>query len=145
MPLTIALDRLVERGVVEDDVRGLAAEFERQPPPVPAGPAGSALPTSVEPVKATLSTSGGLDAGARPVLPSPVRMFTTPGGRSACWQELGEGQCGERRGLGGLEHHGVPGGQCRGEPSRPASATGSSRDDLAGNPQAAQDTGPRPA
>ncbi len=30
MPLTIPFDRLVERGVVEDHVRGLPAELERQ-------------------------------------------------------------------------------------------------------------------
>ena len=54
-----ALDRLVERRVLEDDVGRLAAELERE---VLARArrrrAGSSLPTSVEPVKATLSTPG---------------------------------------------------------------------------------------
>jgi hypothetical protein len=44
-----------------------------------------ARPTAVEPVNATLSTSGWLTIAA-PVSPAPVRMLTTPGGRSACWQ-----------------------------------------------------------
>ena len=39
-----------------------------------------ARPTSVEPVKAILSTSG-CTTSAAPVLPSPVTMFTTPGGK----------------------------------------------------------------
>ena len=40
------------------------------------------LPTSVEPVNATLSMPGWFTIAA-PVSPAPVRMFTTPGGRSA--------------------------------------------------------------
>ncbi len=52
---------------------------------LPATARAIALPTSVEPVKATLSTSG-CDTMARPVSPAPVTMLTTPGGRSACWQ-----------------------------------------------------------
>ena len=43
------------------------------------------LPTSVDPVNATLSMPG-CSTSARPVSPAPVTMFTTPGGRSACWQ-----------------------------------------------------------
>ena len=39
-------------------------------------------PTSVEPVKAILSAPG-CEARMRPVVPSPVRMFTTPGGTPA--------------------------------------------------------------
>ncbi len=42
-------------------------------------------PTSVEPVKATLSTSG-CAIRAAPVSPAPVTMLTTPGGSSACRQ-----------------------------------------------------------
>ncbi len=52
---------------------------------LPATARAIALPTSVDPVKATLSTSG-CDTMARPVSPAPVTMLTTPGGRSACWQ-----------------------------------------------------------
>ena len=42
------------------------------------------LPTPVEPVNATLSTSA--RTSAAPVAPSPGMMFTTPGGRSASRQ-----------------------------------------------------------
>ena len=80
-----ALDGLVERGVVEDDVGGLAAELEGDLLVVPATDLAIARPTSVEPVNATLSTSG-CATSARPVSPAPVTMLTTPGGRSACWQ-----------------------------------------------------------
>ena len=43
------------------------------------------LPISVEPVKATLSTSGWVTS-AIPISPGPVTMLTTPGGRSA-WRQ----------------------------------------------------------
>ena len=52
---------------------------------MPATERAIARPTSVEPVKATLSTPG-CSTSARPVSPAPVTMLTTPGGRSACWQ-----------------------------------------------------------
>ena len=50
--------------------------------PVPASSRWIAFPTSVEPVKATLSPPSDLTIAA-PVLPSPVTMLTTPGGSSA--------------------------------------------------------------
>ena len=80
-----ALDGLVDRGVVEDDVRGLAAELEGDLLVGAGDGLGDRRPTSVEPVNATLSTSG-CATSARPVSPAPVTMLTTPGGRSACWQ-----------------------------------------------------------
>ncbi|CAB4585256.1 unannotated protein [freshwater metagenome] len=43
------------------------------------------FPTSVEPVKAILWIPGWLTMDA-PVVPSPVTIFTTPSGSSACWQ-----------------------------------------------------------
>jgi len=52
---------------------------------VPATARAICRPTSVDPVNATLSTSGWATTAA-PVAPPPVTMFTTPGGRSACWQ-----------------------------------------------------------
>jgi hypothetical protein len=52
---------------------------------LPATERAISRPTSVDPVKATLSTSG-CSTRARPVSPAPVTMLTTPGGRSACWQ-----------------------------------------------------------
>ncbi len=47
--------------------------------PLPAVASRMMRPTSVEPVKAILSTSGWLTSAA-PVRPSPVMMLTTPGG-----------------------------------------------------------------
>ncbi len=52
--------------------------------PDPASERWISLPTSVEPVNATLSTPGWLVSSA-PTSPAPGRMLTTPGGRSACW------------------------------------------------------------
>ena len=51
--------------------------------PLPAIDRRIALPTSVEPVNAILST--GESTSAAPVSPAPVTMFTTPGGSSASW------------------------------------------------------------
>ena len=53
--------------------------------PVPAVARRMMRPTSVEPVKAILSTSG-CSTIAAPVSPSPVTMLTTPGGRPASTQ-----------------------------------------------------------
>ncbi len=51
--------------------------------PVPAVDFAIARPTAVDPVNATLFTSGWLTSSA-PVSPAPVMMLTTPFGRSAC-------------------------------------------------------------
>ena len=53
--------------------------------PDPARVRWIALPTSVEPVKATLSTPS-WPTRAAPVSPAPVRMLTTPSGSSASWR-----------------------------------------------------------
>jgi len=74
-PIDDPLDRLVDRRVVEDDVRGLAAEFEDD--------RAMARPAPVDPVKATRLTSG-WPTRACPVSRPPVTMLTTPAGRSAC-------------------------------------------------------------
>ena len=42
-------------------------------------------PTAVDPVNAILSIPGARTS-EEPVAPSPVRIVTTPGGRSASWQ-----------------------------------------------------------
>ena len=55
--------------------------------PVPASRRWIALPTSVEPVNAILSTSA--STSAAPVEPSPVTMLTTPGGSSA-WRSTSQ-------------------------------------------------------
>ena len=52
---------------------------------VPATVRAISLPTSVEPVKAILLTSGCFTSAA-PVSPAPVTKLTTPGGRSASWK-----------------------------------------------------------
>ena len=106
-----ALDRLVDRGVVEDDVRRLAAELQRDLLAGAGDRAGDGF--------ADLGRAGEgdlVDAGMvherRPVAPAPVTMLTTPGGRSACWKiSRSEQQRGERRGLRRLEHDGVAAGQ----------------------------------
>ena len=104
-PVDDPLHGLVERGVVEDHVRRLAAELERQ---FLAG-AGElrliALPTSVEPVKAILSTS--LLTSAAPARPSPVMMLTNPRRELGLTEHIAESSA-ERGRLGRLEHDGVP-------------------------------------
>ena len=79
---------------------------------VPAVERAIILPTSVEPVNATLLTSA-CSTSARPVSPAPVTMLTTPGGQVGLLADLGEQQRGERRGLRGLEHDGVARGERR--------------------------------
>ena len=74
--------------------------------PVPAVAWRIRRPTSVEPVKAILSTPG-CSTSAAPVAPSPVTTLSTPGGRPASCSEFGEQQRGERGELGGLQHHRV--------------------------------------
>ena len=53
-----AVDRLVEVGVLEDDVRRVAAELERELLDPSAEARISSLPTSVEPVNEILRTRG---------------------------------------------------------------------------------------
>ena len=55
---------------------------------MPASSRWIALPTSVEPVNAILSTSG-CSTSAAPVRPSPVTMLTTPAGSSA-WRSTSQ-------------------------------------------------------
>ena len=86
---------------------------------VPATARAIDLPTSVEPVNATLSTSP-CSTTARPVSPAPVTMLTTPGGQVGLLADLGEQQRGQRGGLGRLEDDGVAGRQGRARPSTPA-------------------------
>ena len=59
-----------------------------RPLPLPASSRWIALPTSVEPVNAILSTPG-CATSAAPVRPSPVTMLTTPGGSSA-WRSTSQ-------------------------------------------------------
>ena len=82
--------------------------------PVPATARRMALPTSVEPVKATLSTPGWA-ARAAPVGPAPVTTLTTPGRQLGLGDQLGQQEGRERRGLGGLQHDRVAAGERRGD------------------------------
>ena len=94
--------------------------------PLPAVARRMMRPTSVEPVKAILSTSGCLTSA------SPVRAVAGDDVDHARRQadllaDLGEGNRGHRGELGGLEHHRVAHRRARARSSRPASAAGSSR------------------
>src|SRR3984893_4111051 len=55
---------------------------------LPAAACTISLPTSVDPVNATLSTSGCAANAAPAVSPNPVKMLTTPGGKPASWIRL---------------------------------------------------------
>ena len=81
-----------------------------RPPPVTMS-----LPTSVEPVKATLSTSGCLASAAPAVSPKPVTMLTTPSGMPASAISSPKRRRRERRLLGGLEHDRAARGERRRE------------------------------
>ena len=114
-PVDDPLDGLVDRGVLEDDVRRLAAELERQPDLAPgergldvAADGGRAGERDlVDPV-------GAHERGARST-PSPGRIATTPGGQLGLLDDLGEQQRRQRRRLGGLEDRGVAAGERRRE------------------------------
>ena len=73
------------------------------------------LPTSVEPVKATLSTPGWAASAAPAVSPKPVTMFTTPGGSPASCRISPRRSARERSLFGHLQHHGAARGQRRRE------------------------------
>jgi hypothetical protein len=62
------------------------------------------LPTSVEPVKATLSTSGWAASAAPAVSPNPVRILDDAVREAGLLDQLTEPQCAERRLLGRLEN-----------------------------------------
>ena len=79
-------------------------------------------PTSVEPVKATLSMPAWPVIGA-PVWPSPVTMFRTPFGSPAS-RAISASASAVRGVFGGLQHHGIAGRPAPARPSRPASAAG---------------------
>ena len=101
---------------------------------VPAVERAIILPTSVEPVNATLLTSP-CSTSARPVSPAPVTMLTTPGGQVGLLADLGEQQRGERCGLGGLEHDRVARSERRRDLPRQHEQREVPRDDLAGHAQ----------
>ena len=121
-----ALDGAVEVGVVEHDERRLAAEFEREQL------AGSRRRL------ADLAPDLGR-AGEGDLVDALVRDERRAGravagddvddarGQARLDADLGEGERGERRVLGGLQDDRAAGGERRARSSRPASAAGSSR------------------
>ena len=70
---------------------------------VPATLRWISLPTSVEPVKAILSTPS-CSTSACPIAGPPAITLTTPGRQVALGDDLGQRERGQRRRLGGLEH-----------------------------------------
>ena len=128
-----ALDRLVERGVGEHDVGGLAAELEGDLLVGCRRPSGrSARPTAVEPVNAILSMSG-CSTSACPVGAGAGDDVDDAGRQLGLLADLGEQQRGERRGLGRLEHDGVAGRERRRDLPGQHHQREVPRDDLAGD------------
>src|SRR3954464_11522610 len=82
-----------------------------RPVRVPASARWISLPTAVEPVNATLSTSA--RTSAAPAAPSPVMTFTTPGGRSASWQISASSSAVSGVVSAGFRTGGLPGGRRR--------------------------------
>ena len=137
------LDGLVEGGVVEDDVGGLAAELEgRLLARCRRWSGRSALPTSVEPVKAILSTSG-CSTRACPVAAVAGDDVDDAGRQLGLLAHLGEEQRRERRRLGGLEHDGVAGGERRRDLPRQHEQREVPGDDLRRRRRAGAAVGPR--
>ena len=68
----------------------------------------TASPVAYPPVKDTMSTSGWPTSAAPTVAPRPGSTASRPAGTPASQKELDEGERGQRRLLGGLEHDAVP-------------------------------------
>ena len=90
-----------------------------------AQPAMIRLPTAVDPVKPILRTSGCSTSRHPASAPVPTTTFEHALGQPGLEGQLGQAQRGERRQLGGLEHHRVA--------RRPAPARASSRRSAAGS------------
>ncbi len=138
-----ALDGLVERGVVEDDVGRLAAEFEREP-----------LRRAGQRPLDDLADVG--RAGERDLVDVVVLDERLPDRRAAgqdvdharrqvgLGDDLGQHQRGQRRGLGRLEDDGVAAGQRGRDLPRRHQQREVPRDDLAGHADRPR-VGPKPA
>ena len=131
-PVHDSLDGLVERGVVEDDVRGLAAELERQLLARACELALDRLADLRRAREGDLVDVGVLDQlGA---CASVARDDVDDAGRQLGLAEhIGEEQGRERRRLGGLEDDRVSGGQRGRDLPREHEQREVPRDDLAGN------------
>ena len=123
-PLHDALDRLVDGGVLEDDVGRLAAELEREPDAA-AGERGlDVLADRGRAREGDLVDLGAHERGAGDaVAGDDVRHA---GRQLGLLEDLGQQQRGQRRRLGRLEDRRVAARQRRARASRPPSAAGSS-------------------
>jgi len=75
---------LLERRAVEDDVRRLAAEFERHLLTVSAAALSTRMPARVEPVKETMSMRDAEDKRRRPRSAVAVHQVEDPGRYACC-------------------------------------------------------------
>ena len=107
--------RLRDIGVGEDHVGALPAQLEGAPLQLRRAAPMIALPTSVEPVKQILRTCGCSTKRCPTTDPRPGMTVKTPGGSPASRPSSASRIARQRRELGGLEHHRVPGRQGRGE------------------------------
>ena len=71
--------------------------------------AATCSPIGVEPVKATLRTSGWRTSASPATLPLPGQDVEDAGGQAGLVEDLGEAQRGQRRRVGGLGHDRVAG------------------------------------
>ena len=133
-----ALDRLVERRVVEDDVGGLATELEGQALVGPGDALGDAL--------ADLGRAGEGDLvdvrmgdQRHPDLARAGDDVDDPGRQVGLAADIGEQERGQRRGRGGLEHDRVAGGERRGDLPGEHQQREVPRDDLGGDTERLRD------
>ena len=137
-----ALDGLVDRRVVEDDVRGLAAELEGELLVGARDRARDRLAHLGGPGERDLVDAGVLDERAARVaragddVDDARRQVGLPA-------DVGEQQRGERRGLGRLEHHGVARRERRRDLPRQHEHREVPRDHLGGDAERAR-VGPEP-
>ena len=110
---------------------------------VPAIDRAIALPTSVEPVNATLSTSS-CSTSARPVGTGAGQDVDHARRQVGLLADLGEEQRGQRGRLGGLQHDRVAAGQCRRDLPRQHQQREVPRDHLSRNAER-RGSGPTPA
>ena len=120
--------RPLEVGVGEHDVGRLAAELERHPlDRAPRRPRAIRRPTSVEPVKATLATSGCSTSRWPQTAARPGHHVHHALGQPRLERDPLQLERGQRRQLGRLQHHRVAGRQRRRHLPRRRSSAGSSR------------------
>ena len=124
-----ALDGLVDRRVVEDDVRGLAAELEGELLVGAGDRARDRLADLGRAGERDLVDAGVLDERAAGLARAGDDVDDA-GRQVGLLADVGEEQRGERRGLGRLEHDGVAGGERRRDLPRQHEQREVPRDDL---------------